>query len=329
MENEHISRMRLTNSDLPTDIIICNFKAERKERRIAWSYRPVSAIVPLIIGLRRPSEDDMGVGEHAVCNGKVILASEAVVPVTRKEIQYGFSVYEALRVVKGHAVHLEDHVRRLNNSCKGIGLTHSIPDSDFIDWVGLLIQADDIVEATLRILLVGGDPSLCFITAAPLLTYPDSYYVHGVDVITYEGERFLPSCKTSNLLLNYLALHAANEQGAFEALLVDRHGSVLEGTRSNFFAFHDDKLYTAPDELVLEGVTRDRILKAAALQGIEVIFEPPLATDLATDMYDEMFISSTSMGAMPIHRVDARLLEGPHARTNAICKQVRQWELED
>lgn len=271
----------------------------------------------------------MGVGVHAVCNGKVIMASEAVVPVTRKEIQYGFSVYEALRVVKGHAVHLEDHIRRLNNSCAGIGLVHTVSTDDFIDWVRLLIVADDIVEATLRILLVGGEPSLCFITAAPLLTYPESYYEKGVDVITYDGERFLPSCKTSNLLLNYLALHAANERGAFEALLVDRHGRVLEGTRSNFFAFHDGRLYTAPDELVLEGVTRDRILKAAALQGIEVVFDPPLAEDLMIDMYDEMFISSTSMGAMPIHRIGARVLEGPHARTNAICRQVRQWELGD
>lgn len=269
------------------------------------------------------------VGVHAVCNGKVILASEAVVPVTRKEIQYGFSVYEALRIVKGHAVHLEDHIRRLNNSCKGIGLVHSIPDCDFIAWVKKLIEVDHIVEATARILLVGGEPSLCFITAAALLTYPDSYYEEGVEVITYDGERFLPSCKTSNLLLNYLAVHAANERGAFEALLVDRHGRVLEGTRSNFFAFHDGKLYTASDDLVLEGITRDRILKAATMQGIEVVFDPPLAEDLATDMYDEVFISSTSMGAMPVRRVDAHVFEGPYARTNAICRQVREWELGD
>ncbi len=269
------------------------------------------------------------VGMHAVCNGKIILASEAVVPVTRKEIQYGFSVYEALRVVRGHAVHLEDHIRRLNNSCKGIGLVHSVSDDDFIDWVHRLIKTDGIVEATVRILLVGGQPSLCFITAAPLLTYPDSYYSQGIEVITYEGERFLPSCKTSNLLLNYLALHAANEQGAFEALLVDRHGRVLEGTRSNFFAFHDGRLYTAPDALVLEGITRDRILKAAASQGIEVVFEPPLARDLTSDMYDEMFISSTSMGAMPVRRVDSRALDSSYVRTNAICRQVRRWELDD
>ncbi len=276
------------------------------------------------------SEDEMEtVGVHAVCNGNVVLASEAVVPVTRKEIQYGFSVYEALRIVKGHAVHLEDHIRRLNNSCKGIGLVHSISDDDFIFWVRKLIEADDIMEATVRILLVGGRPSLCFITAAPLLTYPDSYYSEGIEVITYAGERFLPSCKTSNLLLNYLALHAANDRGAFEALLVDRHDRVLEGTRSNFFAFHDGKLHTAPDDLVLEGITRDRILKAAALQGIEVVFDPPLACDLFTDMYDEMFISSTSMGAMPVRKVDARIMAGPYDRTNAICRQVRQWELDD
>ncbi|MGI5910572.1 MAG: aminotransferase class IV [Sphaerochaetaceae bacterium] len=271
------------------------------------------------------------IGLHAVVNGKVVMASEAVVPVTRREVQYGFSVYEALRIIKGHAVHLEDHIRRLNNSCRGIGLVHSITEEDFVAWVGLLIEADDIDDATVRILLVGGQPSICCITAAPLLTYPDSYYDGGICTITYEGERFLPACKTSNLLLNYLALRKANEAGAFEALLVDRHGRILEGTRSNFFAFSkaDGTLHTAADELVLEGITRDRILKAAALDGIDVVFEPPRLSDIHAGKYDELFISSTSMGAMPVRKVDDLLFSDPFDRTQAICRRIRSWELDD
>ena len=40
------------------------------------------------------------VGVHAIHNGKVILAKDAVVPVSLREVQFGFSTYEALRVVK-------------------------------------------------------------------------------------------------------------------------------------------------------------------------------------------------------------------------------------
>jgi D-alanine transaminase/branched-chain amino acid aminotransferase len=63
-------------------------------------------------------------GVHAIHNGQVILAKDAVVPVTLREVQFGFSTYEALRVVKGHAVHLDDHLIRLENSCRGIKLSH-------------------------------------------------------------------------------------------------------------------------------------------------------------------------------------------------------------
>ncbi|MDY0287483.1 MAG: aminotransferase class IV [Sphaerochaeta sp.] len=269
------------------------------------------------------------VREHAVRNGKIILEQEACLPITSREVQFGFSTYESIRVVESHPVHLEDHLIRLENSCKGIGLIHPFTSGELTDWVHELIRVDLLEEASVRILVVGGKEPLCFITAAPLLTYPDSHYFEGVKAITYEGERLMPSCKTGNLLLNYMALEKARSEGGFEALLIDRNGKVLEGTRSNFFAFREGKLYTAGDDEVLLGITRDRIIKAATMLGIEVVLEAPLAKDLHASLYDEAFISATSMAAMPLSRVDSVTFKPPFERTNAIKALVRSWELED
>ncbi|AEC02537.1 aminotransferase class IV [Parasphaerochaeta coccoides] len=272
----------------------------------------------------------MSVGEHAMCNGQVIAAVDAVVPVTLREVQYSFSVYEALRVIRHHAVHLDDHLRRLENSCRGIRLEHPFSYEDIGTWVRTFITTDNLESATLRILLIGGgDKSLCFITASPLLTYPDSCYEKGVTVRTYVGERFLPQVKTSNLLMSYLALREAQDSQAFEAVFINRDGQVLEGSRSNFFAFRNGVLYTAPASLVLEGITRDRVLAAASRLGIPVSFEPPLITELMDGLYDEAFISSTSMGAMPVSAMDGRSFSGTYDRTSSICRLIRQWELED
>jgi D-alanine transaminase/branched-chain amino acid aminotransferase len=197
------------------------------------------------------------------------------------------------------------------------------------DWVQSLIEKDELVEATVRILLVGGKEPLCFITASPLLSYPDSYYKEGVSAITYEGERLMPSCKTGNLLLNYMALEASRRVGGFEALLVNREGEILEGTRSNFFAFRDKKLFTAPSDKVLLGVTRERVIEAAEKQGIKVVFQAPLAKDVLGGLYDEVFVSATSMAAMPLNSLDGKSFSGKYDRTLAICTQVRAWELED
>ena len=269
------------------------------------------------------------VGVHAIYNGKVILAKDAVVPVTQREVQFGFSTYEALRVIKGHVVHLEDHLIRLENSCLGIKLVHPFTKQQIGGWVYDLIEEDAIEEASLRIQLYGGKEPKLFVLASTLLTYPDSYYTQGVGAITFLGERLYPSCKTGNLLLNYMALEEARSQGCFEALLVDRHQKVLEGTRSNFFAFKGQHLYTAADDQVLLGITRERVIKAARQLGFELVFDAPAREDVVSLVYDEAFISSTSMAAMPLCRVDDRLFPGPFEKTLAITKLVRSWEHDD
>ena len=109
----------------------------------------------------------------AIRNGRVIPEREAVVPVTLRAVQYSFSIYEALRVLHGQVVHLEDHLNRLRASAAAIGLVHPFTDKLIGDSIAALIKADSISDATMRILVVGGDEPLFFITYQDLLSYPD------------------------------------------------------------------------------------------------------------------------------------------------------------
>lgn len=262
--------------------------------------------------------------KHAIRNGQLIAEDEALVPVTSREVQSAFYVYEALRVIARHVVHLPDHLRRLESSAAQIGL--KLPEAaNWQSWIDALVEADGLVDATMRICVYGGRESLAFITWQELLSYPDSYYSDGVAVTSYTGERFLPQCKTGNLLLSYLALEDAHRQGAFEALLVDRRGRITEGTRSNFYVIKDGRLYTAPDEDVLSGVTRISVLRAASQLGLEVVYEAPLLDDVRR-CGGTMFLSSTSMGAMPVTRLDGQLVPCDTALTASICSLVRAWE---
>ena len=269
------------------------------------------------------------IGEHVIKDGVVIDSRDAVVPVGLREVQYGFCTYESLRVLHGKVVHLDDHLSRLRISCEGIRLAHPFLYTAIAEWVYLLIQTDGIDDATMKILLYGGPHAMCFVMASPLLSYPDGFYRDGVGVITYHGERLMPSCKTGNLLLAYMAVEEAKRQGCFEAVLVDRDGEALEGTRSNFYGFRNGVLYTAGDGKVLSGVTRSRVLKAASALGIPVAYRAPKEKDLLAGEYDECFISATSMAAMPVGRIGRRILSGNHERTLSICKMVRSWELDD
>lgn len=267
-------------------------------------------------------------GKYAIQNGALIEAPLACLPINERAVQFGFGVYETVGVLRGHAVYLEEHLNRLLISALGVDLHHSFSVSEMSDWVDKLLEKNEVGDGTLRILLVGTEQPLIFLTTHPKLDYPESYYREGINVITYPGERLLPRYKTNSLLLNYLALRMAQEQEAFEALLVDREGHVLEGTRSNVFAFVGNVLHTADDMLVLEGVTRDKVIRAAKELGFTISYLPITSEGVLAKRYEELFISSTSMGALPIAKVDGEVVSGDFKRTLAIHQLIRQWEFE-
>jgi branched-chain amino acid aminotransferase len=268
------------------------------------------------------------VGRHAIVNLKLVDSAQAILPVNDKELHYGFCVYESLRVIEGKVVYLEEHIKRLFWSAEGLQLRHNFSEKKIASSLKILLQADHITEATITILLMGGLESRLFITAAEILKYPDSFYEEGIKVISYFGERFLPQLKVRSLLLNYLALREAGSVGAFEAILVDSKNNLLEGTRSNFFAVKNKEIYTAPSEKVLSGVTRDKVIKAATQLGYSIIYKEVKLEEVNAGLYDSSFITSTSMGVMPIKQIDSYQFSVIKDQSSSIHKLIRKWELE-
>ena len=266
--------------------------------------------------------------EHlmAVVDGKVVNSRQAVLPVTSISAQYAFSVYESVKVLHSHVVYAGEHIERLLRSAAGIGLKHPYTSTFIEESLDMIIRANGFSKASVRILICGGDENHLFITSSPLLVYPKEHYTKGIAVTTYEGERFLPQYKSSSLLMNYLALREARFKGAFEALLIDTRGFALEGTRSNFFALKENTFYTAGDADVLQGVTRSKILTAVETLGYNVSFTPVPASRLLDGSFDAFFLSSTSMGAMPIASVDGIAVPVEIDKIGSIHTLIRQWE---
>ncbi len=265
---------------------------------------------------------------YAIVDKQIVKKELATLSVTSVSFQYAFSVYESIKVIHSHPIYALDHIKRLFNSANGIHLLHPFSADDILISIYELIKANEIDEATIRILLTGGEEAHIFVTSDKMLSYPKRYYTEGVSVTTYMGERFLPLYKTSALLMNYLALKEAKVNGCFEALLVDRYNKALEGTRSNLFALKGDVFFTAPDEEVLEGVTRDKIIKAINYLSYSVSFTGIDVDDIKNGQYDGLFLSSTSMGALSISKIDGIEISTSYNKIMSIHHQIREWELE-
>ncbi len=262
---------------------------------------------------------------HALRGYKLIDERDARLPLTVREVFFNFSVYESIKVLDGIPIFLADHLERLFESADRLGMIHGFKEELLIGAIDRLIAIDSLRDVSLRIQLVGGAHPYLFVFSQELPRYPDSYYADGIAVISYEGERVEPEVKSNCLLLNYLALRKAQQQGAFEAVLINREGIAMEGTRSNVFGIRDDTIYT-PGKGVLAGVTRKYIIQAAEELGMSVSFSTTALHDIQNGFFHEYFISSTSMGAMPVASIDGIPIGSQFTKTRALHDAVRRRE---
>ena len=100
-----------------------------------------------------------------------------------------------------------------------------------------------------------------------------------------------------------LAKIEASKAGYQEAILLDSHGFVCEGTGENVYAVLDGTIVTPPQTAgILDGISRKSILQIAVDLGCQVI-----ERDLArAELYlaHEVFLSGTAAELVPVREID-------------------------
>ncbi len=244
---------------------------------------------------------------YAILNGELLPVDQAQISIFNPAVFASFGVYEAVKVDQGRPFYLEEHLYRLLKSAQMIDLVLEVDVATLVDWFNRLRQVEPQASWRLRIIVLGAteaDSPIIAMQPEVLPTYPARFYQEGATAVLYPGQRAIPLCKSLNTLVNFLARRAATRVGALEGLL-HHDGYLTEGARSNLFVVRQGELITPPAGEVLSGITRDVILQVLAGTAYPVI-EAPVSTDLS--LYDEFFISSTSMHVMPITQIDGQLI---------------------
>lgn len=265
-------------------------------------------------------------------NGKFVVARKAKISVFDHGFLYGDGVYETLRTYGGKVWQIPLHLRRLQKSAAMIGIRLPWSLSQLRDWILLTVKKNGFRESRIRLTVTRGEngfdfgaaqkPSLC-IQVQKLIAPKAGQYADGVDVVTFHAERFLSGAKTLNLLPMAMGIRFMNTRRAYEALFVDAHGFVREGTVTTVFAVRGGVLMT-PGKNVLPGTTRDVVLDLARRLGVKVrVADIPLK-----DLYgaDEVFITNAPRGIVPVRTVDGRKVgKGcPGPVTSLLSKAFRE-----
>jgi branched-chain amino acid aminotransferase len=215
----------------------------------------------------------------------------------------GESVYEVIRMVKGSPVFFYDHLERLSTSAR-LQKKKMLADAEILkkDIINLS-KSDRKKEVNLKIVFNYNRDSQNYLVYFIEPIYPsEEQYKIGVKGILFYAERKEPGSKVINHKLRSSIFHKLILEGGYEALLVNENGQITEGSRSNIFFLKNNTLVTAPDDLVLGGITRKHILDICNEHNIKVKIEC-VSTDRLTD-YEAVFMTGTSPMVLPFNSID-------------------------
>jgi branched-chain amino acid aminotransferase len=118
------------------------------------------------------------------------------------------------------------------------------------------------------------------------------------------SDSLIPHAKASGQYLNsILAKIESHKAGYEEAILLDDHGHVCEGSGENIYAVRDGVIVTPPQTAgILDGINRKSVIQIARDLGFQVV-----ERDLArAELYlaEEVFLTGTAAELVPVREID-------------------------
>ena len=257
-------------------------------------------------------------------NGKIVPYKNAKVHVLTHALHYSTAIFEGIRcynTTKGPAIfRLGEHVDRLFKSAKMYSMKIPYTKAEISDAIIQTVRSNKLKECYIR---------------------PIAYYGHGVMGLTPTPNKIEVSiacwewnlgessagktrgarCKVSSWLRidsrsqpmqakaasNYsnaaLARVEALKDGYDEAIMLNYYGKVSEGSAENIFIVNKEEISTPPlNAGILEGITRDSVIKIARSDGISVIERDVDREDLY--VADEVFMTGTAAEVKSVTEVD-------------------------
>ena len=252
---------------------------------------------------------------------------EATVHVMTHALHYGTSFFEGVRVYKTPegpaAFRLNDHIDRLYDSASVYGCVIPFERQTILRACEEVVIANKLDSAYLRPIVFYGygemavAPPPSMPVQVAVIGFPQGAYLgeegraNGVDVCVSSWRRVAPGTIPAaakaggNYLSGVLISTEAKERGFAEGIGLDVNGLISEGAGENIFVVRNGRLNTPPvSASILQGITRDTVIKLAKAEGLDVVEQamPREALYLA----DEIFFTGAAAEITPVRSVDHR-----------------------
>lgn len=228
----------------------------------------------------------------------------------------GDSIYEVIRIVKGRPVFFTDHLDRLKTSVSLQKKTNLASVAELKRDIVSLIKSEKLKEINLKIVYNYYKEENYLVYHIKSIYPTADQYRKGVRGTLFFAERKDPESKVINHKLRTEIYNKLMIESAYEAILVKNDNSLTEGSRSNIFFIRGDKIFTAPDKEVLNGITRKQIVSICMEYGIDLEFSSVKADRI--NSFESVFMTGTSPGILPFYCIDNNFFKVDHQLINKI-----------
>lgn len=257
-------------------------------------------------------------------NGDLVSRDEAKISVFDSGYLVGDGVWDAVRLHKGTFIFLDEHLDRLFQGAKAIGLSLGMTREEIVSALVETVQANDMYTGVhVRFMFTRGikktpsqDPRLTIsgpnlvIIAEHKEANPEvrkaGIRLHTSAVRRGSPDYLDPRLNCHSKLHEVIALIQALDAGADEALMLDINGFVSTCNATNFFIVRSGEVWTSTGQYCMNGVTRGQVIKLCRENDIPV-WEKNFSL---TDVYDadEAFVTGTFGGLTPVTTIDGRII---------------------
>ncbi len=280
--------------------------------------------------------------EYAFFEGNFVPIEKANINIKTNSFHYGTAVFEGIRAYWNqehdqlYILFAKEHYQRLLKNCRAMFMELPYSVEDLVNITAELLRRNQIREDVyIRPIVYFKDLKLTpklidYTPEIAIYTYNFGRYLDtskGIRVKVSSWRRnddnSIPSrWKVAGAYVNSaLAKTEALMAGYDEALMLNQHGFIAEGSGENIFLIREGKAITPSySEHILEGITRSAVKKLLRNELVVEVEERPVAR---SELYvaDEIFLTGTAAEITPVVEVDNRKIGG--GDVGAITKELQ------
>jgi D-alanine transaminase len=268
-------------------------------------------------------------------NGQFLPHENCLIHIEDRGFQFADGAYEVTLLENNKLIDGDAHIERLFRSLREMKITHNLSKEQLVNLQLELFTKNNLSAGTCYIQVTRGfanrvpylaktENITISATISPRKKLTQEEFAHGFSFLTHDDIRWKRcDIKSVALFPSSMVNQEAKNQGYNDAIFI-RDGFVTEGTFANIFMIdkNDTLITRAPDNFILQGITRNRIIALAKNNGMKV--EERLFTLDELLNANEVFLSSSSLLIRPAREINKKLIggDGNNRKITAILSQA-------